>query len=245
MADHLAIAITQGIYRAGERIREQDLSESYGVSRGPVREAIRALEKRGLVEFFPRRGAYVIGVSLDLFADLFNVRAALIGMAARCLAVSAPADGLEDLSRRVERIRACASDADATAFATEVSTVTGAIYIHCGNAPLTRILQDQVENSVWGLVWRADALDFHTPERRRQSVRDWAAVAASIKARDPGEAERLTRLAMARSRDIALATMAARLGGAVNPDKLFKDGKPTQPRPPGPPARRGIARPNE
>ena len=225
VADHLATAITQGLYRAGERIREQELSTLYQVSRGPVREAIRVLEKRGLVEFFPRRGAYVVGVSLDLFADLFNVRAALIGMAARHLAVSAPPDGLDELARQVEHIRASATHAEPTGFANDVSAVARAIYARCGNAPLARILQDQVENSLWGLVWRAQALDFHTPERRRQAVRDWAAVATAIRAQEADRAEQLTRAAMARSRNIALATLAAQTGGKVDPNKLFRDGK--------------------
>src|SRR5437870_2058546 len=53
IADHLGGAIVAGDYRSGERVREQEIAGLYGVSRGPVREAIRALERRGLVEFFP------------------------------------------------------------------------------------------------------------------------------------------------------------------------------------------------
>jgi DNA-binding GntR family transcriptional regulator len=224
VADDLAVAIMQGQYRAGERVLEQEISELYGVSRGPVREAIRALEKRGLVEFFPRRGAYVVGVSLDLFADLFNVRAALIGMAARCLAVSAPQDALEDLTRRITQLKSCTAALDPMAFATEVGGVTRALYSRCGNVPLGRILHDQQENSLWGLVWRAQALDFHTLERRQQSAQDWSAVASAIGAGNANKAERLTREAMARSRNMALSTLAQLKGETVHPDKLFKDG---------------------
>ncbi len=224
VADHLGVAIIQGQYRAGERVREQEISELYGVSRGPVREAIRALEKRGLVEFFPRRGAYVVGVSLDLFADFFNMRAALIGMAARCLAISAPPDALEELGRRIVQLKARAADLDPMIFATEVGAASRALYSRCGNVPLARILHDQVENSLWGLVWRAQALDFHTRERREEAARDWSAVAAAIGAGNANKAERLTREAMARSRNMALATLGAQRGETVHPDKLFKDG---------------------
>src|SRR5450756_1157382 len=65
IADHVSHAIINGEYRGGERIREQELATLYGVSRGPVREAIRALQERGLVNFFPRRGAYVVDITLD------------------------------------------------------------------------------------------------------------------------------------------------------------------------------------
>ena len=66
-----------------------ELAALYGVSRGPVREAIRELEKHGLAVLHPRRGAYVIGVSLDLVAESFNIRAALAGVAATCLGLLA------------------------------------------------------------------------------------------------------------------------------------------------------------
>ncbi len=224
VADDLGAAIIQGQYSAGERVREQEVSELYGVSRGPVREAIRALEKRGLVEFFPRRGAYVVGVSLDLFADFFNMRAALIGMAARCLAVGAPPDALAELARRIEYAKNRAADIDAMGFAADISAVTRTVYSRCGNVPLGRILHDQVENSLWGLVWRAQALDFHTQDRRQQAIRDWSAVAAAVRARNADRAERMSREAMARSRNMALATLGRQRNEAVDADKLFKDG---------------------
>src|SRR6187399_161826 len=70
IANHVAVAIVNGEYRDGERIREQELAEMYGVSRGPVREAIRTLETHGLVILYPRRGAYVVGISLDVIVDV-------------------------------------------------------------------------------------------------------------------------------------------------------------------------------
>src|SRR5665647_855007 len=78
IADHVSAAIVNGEYRGGERIREQELATLYGVSRGPVREAIRTLQERGLVNFFPRRGAYVVDVTLDTIVEVFNVRAVLM-----------------------------------------------------------------------------------------------------------------------------------------------------------------------
>ena len=223
VADQLALAIIQGQYLAGERILEQKLSDQYRVSRGTIREALRSLEKRALIEFYPRRGAYAIGVSLNLFADYFNVRSALIGMAARCLTLSATPERLEELDSSMAVIRRHIPDADAMTFAQDVSAVTRAIYVRCGNVPLARILREQVENSLWGMVWRAQALDFHSQDRRRQAVRDWAAVMSAVRSGAPEKAERLTREAMARSRNAALATLGKQRAETVDPDKLFKD----------------------
>ncbi len=85
IANFVAAAIVNGEYRDGERLREQDLAATHGVSRGPVREALRALERYGLAVLRPRRGAYVVGLSLDVIAEAFNARAALAGIAVRQL----------------------------------------------------------------------------------------------------------------------------------------------------------------
>lgn len=58
----------------GTKITEQSLGEKYGVSRTPVREALRHLSSEGLVEMIPNRGAFVIGLSSDDVKDLFILR---------------------------------------------------------------------------------------------------------------------------------------------------------------------------
>src|SRR4051794_34465324 len=105
IAHDVSNAIVNGEYRGGERIREQELATLYGVSRGPVREAIRALQERGLVNFFPRRGAYVVNVTLDTIIEVFNVRACLMGLAARDLARRKDPQFLIDLRRGIVDVR--------------------------------------------------------------------------------------------------------------------------------------------
>src|SRR5689334_20648861 len=164
IADHLGTAILRGDYGHGERIREQEVAALYGVSRGPVREAIRSLARRGLVEFFPRRGAYAIGMSLDLVADFFNLRAAMLGFAARCFARAAPAPGLVELRESIAALRRMADDAapDPVAFALQIGRAGAVLYRHCNNPPLARALREQVHGTLWGLIWRDQPLDFLT-----------------------------------------------------------------------------------
>lgn len=74
VTDEIRRMITDGEIAAGERLIEDRLAEQLGVSRNPVREAIRSLEATGLVEVVPRRGAYVTVVDLDDMAQLQEMR---------------------------------------------------------------------------------------------------------------------------------------------------------------------------
>ncbi len=76
-------AIVEGKIPAGSKISEADLAQTYGISRGPLREAISQLAAVGLVERRPNVGARVIEMSSRQLLDIFHVREALEGMAAR------------------------------------------------------------------------------------------------------------------------------------------------------------------
>lgn len=76
-------AIIQGKLRPGEKIPEHDLAEQLGVSRTPIREAIRTLEHQGLVETRPRSGTYVATLRWEEARDSLLVRAALEDLAVR------------------------------------------------------------------------------------------------------------------------------------------------------------------
>jgi DNA-binding GntR family transcriptional regulator len=76
-------ALLSGDLKPGDRLREADLAEQLGISRGPVREAIRMLEQQGLVCVEPRRGAYVRELSIEDAVEVYTLRAALEGLAVR------------------------------------------------------------------------------------------------------------------------------------------------------------------
>lgn len=85
--DALRERIGNGRLRPGDRIFEQDVAAEYGVSRVPVREAIRMLQSEGLVEVLPRRrGVFVRTLDRRELVDLFDVREALEVLAARLAA---------------------------------------------------------------------------------------------------------------------------------------------------------------
>jgi DNA-binding GntR family transcriptional regulator len=86
--------IISGDLRPGERLIEERLTERFGVSRPPLREALRILEQDGLVQRLPRRGAIVTPLSADDVREIYSLRWALERLA---LELSVPVDDLDQL----------------------------------------------------------------------------------------------------------------------------------------------------
>ena len=226
IANRVAAAIVNGAYRDGERLREQDLAETYGVSRGPVREALRALERYGLAILLPRRGAYVVGVSLDVIAEAFNARAALAGIAARQFARRE--DAAQAVAEMAAAIDHAASFVDAPAeeshsFQVAIRETARCVYRHCGAGHIERALTDQVDRSIWGLMWRAQPLDFQRRERRLESLAFWRQIMEALRDRDEHQSERLIRAEILTTRDSVVAALGAMRGEAVDPALMFRD----------------------
>ena len=97
--DTLREAIINGSFKPRERLMEIQLAEEMGVSRTPVREAIRKLELENFIVMVPRKGAYVAGISGKDITDLFEVRAALEALAAGLAAERITPDELEEMER--------------------------------------------------------------------------------------------------------------------------------------------------
>ena len=111
-SDAIAKAILTGELRSGERIAEQDWADRLKVSRVPVREALRDLEREGLVEVRERRGAVVASMERSDFAEIYDVRAVLEGFAARLAATAIRPAALTALAGQLERMRAAAEKGD-------------------------------------------------------------------------------------------------------------------------------------
>jgi len=102
VAEEIRAMIVRGELAPGERLLEDRLAEQLGVSRNPVREAIRSLEATGLVEVMPRRGAYVSRIDVDDARKLLEVRGILEGFAAETAAAHANAALVNTLDRIID-----------------------------------------------------------------------------------------------------------------------------------------------
>lgn len=93
--------ILNGRYRQGEELTESALGKSLGVSRTPVREAIRQLALEGLVENIPNKGTFVTGITTQDIIDIYTIRSKLEGLCARLAASRITPDILEQMEETV------------------------------------------------------------------------------------------------------------------------------------------------
>lgn len=105
VCETLRTAIIGGVLKPGERLMEIQLAEELGVSRTPVREAIRKLEQEGFVEMLPRRGTYVANISIKDVIDVYEIRIALDVLAAGLAAERITEEELVTLKRQLARIK--------------------------------------------------------------------------------------------------------------------------------------------
>jgi DNA-binding GntR family transcriptional regulator len=106
IADAIHSAVLNGDIRIGTWLRQEALAESFGVSRGPVREALRILEARRVIEVLRNRGARVLGPTVRESADAYVLRAELEGFAAERAATGIGAAELLELASAIDQQRA-------------------------------------------------------------------------------------------------------------------------------------------
>jgi DNA-binding GntR family transcriptional regulator len=224
IADDVGAAITRGEYREGDRLIEEELSALYGVSRGPVREALRLLAQRNLAEIYPRRGTYVTGVSLDGVVDLFNIRAVFMGLATRYFAIMAPEEIRRTLAERVSELEAISKleQADAVQFQTQAGIISILISNECGSEALRGIIDHQNRCSAYRTLFLSGRVDFTTRERRMAAAADYRSMADAIAQHDGERAEAIMRRMVMTSREMATSALAALRGERFDERRLLK-----------------------
>ena len=172
---YLRTAIVEQRFAAGERLVEQRLSEELGLSRTPIREALRRLDAEGLVTVTANRGATVRGLTIDEVVDLYGLRAQLESYAAGLAAERMSPDELVELTRAVEAFGAACEHArdrngGELAVASELSTANArvheALVAGAHHTRLQTLLQGTVDAP---LVFGAFRV-FGPAERRRSDV---------------------------------------------------------------------------
>lgn len=215
VADELGAEIVAGRRKAGERLVELDLARDFGVSRGPIREAIRILERRRLVEMLPRRGAYVRPLSLKSIADLFNVRMALSLLAARAMATAPIESYVETLARRCAELESMVETDDPMTFARVTTRAVKTVARGSGNELLVELLTDLANQTVWTTIWK-NPLDYQTRDLRRQATDLMTATLEAIRRRDPEAAVASLGKLLEEDRDRAQATLSQMRSETLN-----------------------------
>lgn len=138
-------AIMDGRLAPGQRLKEEELARELGISRTPVREALLILQTDGLVEASPNRGATVRSYDLDDLGDLYMLRAALEGVAARLAAERATPRELAKLRRSCDRFDAVAGEGSLNDLVRENLVFHDAILDIAGNDRIAQLVRGVTE----------------------------------------------------------------------------------------------------
>jgi DNA-binding GntR family transcriptional regulator len=185
VAQEIERMILSGELPAGERVNEAQLAARLGVSRGPVREAVRGLERQGLVVTVPNQGSHVRKVSADEALELYDLRALLTGEACRRLAERPDAVRLAPLRSLVERMEEAWRADDASGYYTLNLEFHEALMALGASARGQRIYAD-LGNELH--LFRRRALI--APENMRESNAEHAAILDAILTGRPDAARR-------------------------------------------------------
>lgn len=205
IAAQLGERIIGGHLAPATRIGEQELADEFQVSRGPVREAIRILEREGLVTILARRGAIVTELTAAELREIFEIRAALFETVARTVAGSRPPELIAVLRAGIARLQMLAqgtNDGDAYAETTYRLLLITARF--CGNQRLQRMLAALSLQTL-----RYSKLGLQSAARRQRSVQLWRQALIAL---ESGDAESL--MALSRQRIAESGEEAARQLGA-------------------------------
>jgi len=190
--ERLREAIIGGQLTPGQRLIERALTDMLGVSRTVVREVLRQLESEGLVAIIPNRGPVVRELSTTEARDLYTIRAALEGLAARLCVERAGAGQITKLAAALEGVVAAYKSGDADAVLATKNRFYTLLFDSAGSEALSSML-----TTLHARIWRWRALGLTHPKRSAQrseeSVKGLKAMLAAIKRRDADAAERLTR----------------------------------------------------
>lgn len=181
--------ILNGKYQEHDELREAALGKELGVSRTPVREALRQLELEGLVTIVPNRGAYVTGISQKDIWDIYRLRSLLEGLCARWAVEHITEEQLDELEE-VILLSEFQLKKGSGFSAEQVTSLDGRFHAVLYEASGSRILS-HVLTDFHNYVQAARKSSVISEERARKSIREHKQILRAIRDRDAEMAEQL------------------------------------------------------
>lgn len=180
--------ILKGKYEENEELRESTLGKELGVSRTPVREALRQLELEGLVKIIPNKGAYVTGITGKDVSDIYVIRSLLEGLCARWATEHITEEQIDKLEEiillseyHVNKKKELAS---------QVTKLDGEFHEVLYEASNSRILE-HVLSDFHNYVQSARKMSVTKQDRAEKSIAEHKEILQAIKEKDADRAEKL------------------------------------------------------
>lgn len=202
IASQLSGRVIHGAYPPGYRLVEAALSREFGVSHGPIRDALRILQASGLVTIHPYRGAHVTQLSSREVRDLYQVRASLVSIRAKWIAEDPERHAiLQQVKTPIERLTLLTHDpSNAEAFVVESLAVNDLLTDSLPNRWLRSTLQAlTLQTSRYSrLALLGDA------QRRQESAQLWRMLYEAMSSGDADLAEKIANTLSLTARDAAI-----------------------------------------
>lgn len=186
--DRLRDLIVQGELAAGARLNERVLCEKLGISRTPLREAIKLLAAEGLVDLLPNRGAVVAALDTGRLSETLQVMGALEGLAGELACRHAPQASIADIRRLHEKMLAMHKRGDLAGYFRHNQAIHQSIVEASGN-PVLANLYRQLNTTARRARYMANL----SKERWDAAVREHEAILTALEARDVRTLKRLLR----------------------------------------------------
>jgi DNA-binding GntR family transcriptional regulator len=179
VADQIRDMIVEGELPPGERVNEGALSEQFGISRTPLREALKVLASEGLVELRPNRGTRVSAITPEEVGELFEAVSGIERMAGELAALRMTERDIERLKALHERMERHYEAGERHEYFRLNQQIHNTIVSLAGNSIL-----EATHASLMVRVRRARYMAIQSPERWHESVQEHRAIMQALEARD-------------------------------------------------------------
>lgn len=184
VAARLRDQIYQRELTPGDAIDEMALCERFGISRTPLREALKVLDSEGLIELIPRRGSFVRSMDVEELNELFPVMVVLEGLCAREAVENCAAEDLQKLESMHEKLEHLAAQGDVDGYYEQNFVFHQAIQDLSGNKLLQRVIGDLRK-----VLRLARHMQLTKPGRLEASLEEHRLVMQAFKKADPDMAD--------------------------------------------------------
>jgi DNA-binding GntR family transcriptional regulator len=209
VAESLTDMIVKGELEPGQRLQEGALCEILGVSRSPLRDALRIMEGQGLVRIEPRRGAVVATMDRPEILDLFNCRLLIQPEMVRLAAGQLRDPDFDRLAGLIDEMESAAAGGHVFEFLERVSSFLAVIEAACPNRLLVELV-----STLWRRGMRFRVIGQRQPGQMERSIVDHRALLESLREGDVDSAAATMVRMIGASRKAVLATLEQKVPAA-------------------------------
>ena len=189
--DSIKADIIDGSLAQGTKIVESDLAQKYGISRGPLREAIHRLEQMKLIVRIPHAGSRVVSLNIKMMEDIYAARECLEGMAARLAARHMPEAEIESMHALLEQHAESINETEGKAYFQREGDID--FHYRIAVASQNQWILENLNGELYQLIRMCRHQSGQMPSRPAVALQQHRQIAAAIGERDEELAEILMR----------------------------------------------------